>query len=237
MAHTNSTTHYHYPQFIGTDKPGWLTDINNAFSGIDGDIYSAQTKADDVYTLASTAETKADNAQTTANTAVTNAGTANTNIGTMANLETTEKSTLVGAVNEVKGNVDSQFSKFFNMASSQPTVTLSQSSLVSNELYVAKNADSSLFKFYGRLVINGVNNSNGITATVNAGLTGVTSDYTINGMIRFIQANGVLSPQPGSFTVKQNGNIEISFATSSAVTRYDFYFQPCIYVNKDFGDN
>lgn len=105
MAHTNSTTHYEYPQFIGTDKPGWLTDVNTAYSDIDTDIYTAQTKADSAYTLADTAEGKADNAQLTANTAVTNAGTANTNIGTMANLTTTEKSSLVGAINEVDSDI------------------------------------------------------------------------------------------------------------------------------------
>lgn len=105
MAHTNSTTHYEYPQFIGTDKPGWLTDVNTAYSDIDTDIYTAQTKADSAYTLADTADGKADNAQLTANTAVTNAGTANTNIGTMANLTTTEKTSLVGAINEIDGDI------------------------------------------------------------------------------------------------------------------------------------
>lgn len=85
-------------------------------------------------------------------------------------------------------------------------------------------------------MINGVQNNAGITVTIPAGLTGVTSDYTINGMIRFIQFGGTLNPQPGSFVVKTNGNIEFTFGTASDVTRYDFYFQPCLYINKDFGD-
>lgn len=41
MAHTNQTEHYQLPQFIGTDKPSWLTDINNAFEEIDTAIYEA----------------------------------------------------------------------------------------------------------------------------------------------------------------------------------------------------
>lgn len=41
MAHTNSTEHYSLPQFVGTDKPSWLTDINNAFEAIDNAIYAA----------------------------------------------------------------------------------------------------------------------------------------------------------------------------------------------------
>lgn len=46
MAHTNSTSHYNLPQFIGTDKPSWLTDINNAFDSIDTAIYEASQSGD-----------------------------------------------------------------------------------------------------------------------------------------------------------------------------------------------
>lgn len=35
MAHTNSTTNYGLPQFITTDKPAWLTDVNTAYADID----------------------------------------------------------------------------------------------------------------------------------------------------------------------------------------------------------
>lgn len=35
MAHTNSTPNYSLPQFISTDKPGWLTDVNSGYSAID----------------------------------------------------------------------------------------------------------------------------------------------------------------------------------------------------------
>ena len=35
MAHTNSTPNYNLPQFLSSDKPAWLTDINNAFYDID----------------------------------------------------------------------------------------------------------------------------------------------------------------------------------------------------------
>ena len=35
MGHTNSTANLSLPQFIGTDKPTWLGDVNGAFSAID----------------------------------------------------------------------------------------------------------------------------------------------------------------------------------------------------------
>lgn len=42
MSHTNSTTNYNLPQFIGTDTPGWLTDVNGALADIDAAIYARQ---------------------------------------------------------------------------------------------------------------------------------------------------------------------------------------------------
>ena len=66
MAHTNSTTNYNLPQFITTDKPAWLTDVNNAYSAIDTAIHSAQTKADSAYADAGAAQGDATSALTNA---------------------------------------------------------------------------------------------------------------------------------------------------------------------------
>ena len=108
MASTNKTTHYELSQYVSSDKPTYLVDYNGDMAKIDTAINTAKTTADTASTAATNAQTAAESAATTANTAVTNAATAdtkattaNTNIGTMANLETTEKQTLVGAINEV----------------------------------------------------------------------------------------------------------------------------------------
>lgn len=69
MAHTNSTTHYNLPQFVTTDKPAWLTDVNGAMTAIDTGIFNAQDKADDAADDASQALEDSAAAQTTANTA------------------------------------------------------------------------------------------------------------------------------------------------------------------------
>ena len=45
MSHTNSTTHYNLPQFVGTDTPGWLTDVNSAMSSIDNAIFARQQES------------------------------------------------------------------------------------------------------------------------------------------------------------------------------------------------
>lgn len=66
MSHTNSTTNYNLPQFVPSDKPAWLTDINAAFSDIDGTMKNnadaaaaAQGDATQALTDAATADGKA----------------------------------------------------------------------------------------------------------------------------------------------------------------------------------
>ena len=69
MSHTNSTANYNLPQFITTDKPAWLTDVNNAYSAIDLGIKAAKDAGDNAQGDATQALTDAGNAQTTANSA------------------------------------------------------------------------------------------------------------------------------------------------------------------------
>lgn len=75
MAHTNSTTNYHLPQFISTDKPAWLTDVNTAYNVIDTELKTANDAASTAVSNAASAL----NLATTANTAATTAATAATN--------------------------------------------------------------------------------------------------------------------------------------------------------------
>lgn len=69
MSHTNSTTYYNLPQFLTSDKPAWLTDINNAFSDIDTALHSAQSDATTAGSNASQALLDASAASTAAATA------------------------------------------------------------------------------------------------------------------------------------------------------------------------
>lgn len=69
MSHTNSTTNYSLPQFVTTDKPAWLTDVNNAYAAIDTGMHNAQTKANTADTNASQALLDASAAASAASTA------------------------------------------------------------------------------------------------------------------------------------------------------------------------
>lgn len=69
MSHTNSTTNYSLPQFVTTDKPAWLTDVNNAYLAIDTAMKNNATAASTAQGDATQALTDAGNADTKATTA------------------------------------------------------------------------------------------------------------------------------------------------------------------------
>lgn len=166
MSHTNSTANYNLPQFIGSDTPAWLTDVNGAMSAIDSQM---KTNAD------------------SASTANASATTANSNIGTLANLNTTAKTNLVSAVNEVNtglGTVSGVASSASSTANSAKTAIdvlteyLSLSTYtdvtwtctngsVSNQVssvgtHSARNNSGTLGKFYGDINFT-VTSSTGVT--------------------------------------------------------------------------
>lgn len=130
MGHTNSTANLSLPQFIGTDKPTWLGDVNGAMSAIDayagtndaavaavdakadGAVSDASaavataTAANNTAGAASTAATQANsianNALTVANNADGHTNQLETKVGLLADLHTTDKTSIVNAINEVK---------------------------------------------------------------------------------------------------------------------------------------
>ena len=79
MGHTNSTPNLHLPQFIGSDKPTWLSDVNGAMLAIDTAYGTIEAEASSAATAAAGAVTVAGAAQTAADSAATAAATAGTN--------------------------------------------------------------------------------------------------------------------------------------------------------------
>nr|DAV24448.1 MAG TPA: hypothetical protein [Caudoviricetes sp.] len=78
MASTNKTTTLDLSQFVGNDKPDWLTDYNEDMEKIDtwatttdSDVSDANNKATQAVNTANAASTAANSATTAANNAVT----------------------------------------------------------------------------------------------------------------------------------------------------------------------
>ena len=91
MSHTNSTSHYSLPQFVGTDIPTWLGDFNSAMTAIDNGINSAATTAGSASTTAAQASTDAAAAQASANSAINSAAAASKAASDAAAAVTAEK--------------------------------------------------------------------------------------------------------------------------------------------------
>ena len=89
MASTNKTTHYDLPQWIGTDKPTFLGDLNGAFSTIDTQLYTAVTNAQ--------------NANNNATSAAGAVGDMQDDVDNLKTWQTTASSAISGLQNSVTG--------------------------------------------------------------------------------------------------------------------------------------
>lgn len=248
MSHTNSTPNYNLPQFVGTDKPTWLNDVNGAMSAID-----MQMKAN------------ADSA-TTANT---NATTAVNNTGDLTNLNTTDKTSLVNAVNEVNTGVGTAtgianqavglanqaqtdansantlakaLASFVNIDNyttyntpSQFTRLAGTGNCQSANITVATNADKSLAKIYGSIYVTST--GEGDTRwklNVDTGLR-PTSPINVKGILYLLPITGTLIGNNGTVTINTNGTIEFS-SYNNGSSSVEFNLWACVLWIKDFGD-
>lgn len=245
MSSTNKTTNYELSQFVGSDKPAWLADYNQDMSKIDAGIHTAQSAA-------TAADGKAD-----ANTG---------NIGDMTYLATTAKNTLVAAINEVDSDVQTaqntansastaastanlNIAKFnlVNKSTLTPTINLGTVDPLTSLQFATDNTNS-VFKVYGRLRINNLNNISG-KVTVKVGETSLrpSQAYQINsGVIMTVRSVNDSITAVGSRNIKVDTDGSIYIVTpldetgaaslDGATSVLDFIISPCLYFNSDFGD-
>ena len=118
MSSTNKTTNLELSQFIGSDSPKWLTDYNADMAKIDTGVGNVKAQADATDLTVSSQGTAISNLQTASGdqaTAITalqtdvtgNTGSINTINSLIGNGEpTTTDKTLIGAINELKDDID-----------------------------------------------------------------------------------------------------------------------------------
>ena len=207
MASTNKTTNYDLSQYVGSDKPTYLTDYNQDMSKIDAGIHAAKSEADTnkssigtLSSLTTTAKTNlvaavnevdADVATNTNNIATntSNIATNTTHIGTIANLTTTAKTDLVVAANEINAKVG-------NIANLETTEKSSTVGAI-NEVYSAINNKINFTSFK-----NYTQSSSGISTSV--------------GTINFANLN-IAKSSDGNYA-KVYGEIEIRSTSTTLAT-------------------
>lgn len=241
MSATNHTANYNLPQFVGSDKPAWLGDVNPAMNAIDTAMHANAVKAqqgvDDAQTAQATAETAeqhaqdaitdAGTAQTTANQAIANIGTANAKIDALATkMQLTEFDTSEYQLNGTT-------SKF--------------------RLTLAQSEDGSVFKIYGVFLIRNtsggtINPFSGHLNSSNRIKTGLylksapSESFSITpiGLCFQQNANGLVDSifEINGF-VETDGEITLSFwSQTSQLNNNSKYVElpPCLYFNTNFGD-
>jgi hypothetical protein len=263
FASTNKTANYELPQFVGTDKPTWLGDINGAMTAIDAgmaenkaDIESMDTRVSSAEASASSASqavttltgrvatvesgvssatSTANNAQQTATSALNTANTANGK----ADSNTSDISSLTTRVSTCENNIS-----LFNL-NTFTTATLTKVSgnytiASGSQITVATNSDGSLAKVYGVITCNNVQTAGTLRITTSLR---PESAITINGgLLR--HNNDSNASHPGrllaspSFTINTDGTIDIEPVwTSYAGETCRFVFINSLLFIKDFGDS
>lgn len=239
MASTNKTTNYELSQFLGTDKPAWLSDYNTDMSKID-----AQMKLNaDAATAASGSASAADG-----------------KIGTLASLTTDNKTNVVAAINEVDSNVttaqntansastaantaNTNLSKFNLSEKSVLTSTTNKGTIDTSisKVQFATDTTSSIFKVYGRLYIGNLSNQTG-TISIVLGQTSLrpSASYTINtgAIVCRLYGNPATfaDTTPRNITINTDGTITMTDTLNGQIDTYSVMIPPCLYFNSDFGD-
>lgn len=118
MGSTNKTQYLELPQWIGTDQPTWLGDMNDAFLKIDtgyntvnGDASSAISQAGQAVQTANNANTAATTAQETAESADSKATTAANTANSALEVANSASSAVSGITNKVT-TLENQFKGF-----------------------------------------------------------------------------------------------------------------------------
>lgn len=133
MGATNQTPILGLPQFVSTDKPQWLGDINGAFSLVDA--FAGKTNGD-VTAAANKAEAAQTAAQTASSSITTLQGVVDTQAGEISGLQTSVSS-LQSDINTANSNITYLQNRVENITLAQAIrcLTISSASWTNNSAY------------------------------------------------------------------------------------------------------
>lgn len=173
---TNKTTHYELSQYVGTDKPTYLVDYNQDMSKIDTGIYEAKAVAD----INSTNIGDLTQLTTTDKLSIVNAinevNSESSSVGDLQNLTTTDKTNIVSAINEVN-------TKANTIGNTTNLTTTDKTSVVNavNEVNAKANTIgslSSLTTTNKTSVVVAINEVNGLTTTNTNNISTINGEIT-----------------------------------------------------------
>ena len=251
MASTNHTQYYNLPQYIGTDKPTYLVDFNQAMASIDAGIHAAKSKADNnennITTLTGTVgglSTTVGQHTTSIGNLDTAVGGLSTAVGNITDLNTIDKSSVVNAVNEVNVKASNflNFSSITNYETNQLTYT-SCTARGGSGITFAVDQDYGYAKLYGYVSVNKTASGDFSITIPDTGFRPATA-FTVNGGGFVVNCGTNYIPtsiNPLAITFNTNGTVTLSGTVSVASQSGNYSFSKLFLMNsvivlKDFSD-
>ncbi len=176
MASTNKTTHYNLSQYVGTDKPTYLVDYNQDMSRIDAGIYGVDAKA----TINATNIGDLSELTTTDKLSLVNAinevNSESSTVGDLSDLTTTSKTNVVSAINEVNGKANT-IGDLTNLTTTDKSSVVGAVNEVNGKTATIGNL-SSLTTTDKTSVVNAINEVDGNTTTNATAISGLNTRMT-----------------------------------------------------------
>lgn len=186
MGATNHTANYDLPQWIGTDKPTFLGDLNDAFLKIDTGMKTNQSEISGATSDAGNALAKATSAEQAVNTLTPLVNTASENASQALSTANNAAST----ANTANTNANAAISKLngFNWSASTRLTKPVGTPWDSLEVYYSRNSELYLLNLYGDIIgsFNNVNNmisNNSVLFTLPSSFPAPTKNRRIYGGI------------------------------------------------------
>lgn len=251
MASTNKTPNYDLPQFIATDKPTWLGDVNDAMSKIDAGMEANKSSGEStvgrVTALEATVSEHTDQIGTvteTANTAGATATAAQNAASAASALATTANSNANAITNSLTFNPANVVAK----SATDHSVTVSPTGDIAingGNLRCICSNDGSWLKIYGYLGGTIMHTNSSIATTIKfPGMVKFppSEKYNVNSL-----GISVIDPVSGGNTntiintvsvdVNTDGSVDlIIWATIQVRTGIFINIFPCMINNKSYGD-
>lgn len=161
MGATNHTANYDLPQWIGTDKPTFLGDLNDAFLKIDTGMKTNQSEISGAVSDAGNALAKATSAEQAVNTLTPLVNTASEN----ASQALTTANNAASTANTANTNANAAISKLngFNWSASTALTKPAGAPWEGHTVNYCRNSGLYLLNLYGE-IIGSFNNSNNMIA-------------------------------------------------------------------------
>lgn len=205
MGATNHTANYGLPQWIGTDKPTFLGDLNDAFLKIDTGMKTNQSEISGAVSDAGNALAKATSAEQAVNTLTPLVNTASEN----ASQALTTANNAASTANTANTNANAAISKLngFNWSASTALTKPAGAPWEGFEVNYSRNSGLYLLNLYGEIIgsFNNANNqiaNNSVLFTLPSSFPAPTQKrHIFGGILIYAFVNGIPLMLPGILDV------------------------------------